>query len=102
MVAARGEMAATKGAKIMTRNAFLLTLVAFLASTTRARGGTPGVVDPPPQIVPVAPNRPPRGGDPVRPAPAPLLGAGLPAILAAGAALAGYRLWRRQRRRDDD
>jgi hypothetical protein len=30
------------------------------------------------------------------------LGAGLPAILAAGAALAGYRLWRRQRRRDDD
>jgi hypothetical protein len=30
------------------------------------------------------------------------LGAGLPAILAAGAALTGYRLWQRKRRRDDD
>lgn len=32
-----------------------------------------------------------------RPAPVPILGVGLPAFAAAGAALAGYRLWRRRR-----
>jgi hypothetical protein len=83
-----------------------LTLAAFLASTTRARGGTQGVVDLvpnlPSRIVPAIRNPPPRGGGPVRPAPAPLLGAGLPALLVAGAALTGYRLWRRKRRRDND
>ena len=32
-----------------------------------------------------------------RPAPVPLLGVGLPAFALAGAAVAGYRFWRRRR-----
>ncbi len=34
--------------------------------------------------------------------PAPLIGAGLPVIIVAGAALAGYRRWRRKARPTDD
>jgi hypothetical protein len=106
MVAASGDTVATKGAKTMTRNAFLLTLAAFLASTMRASADPPGIAraiqNVPSRIVPILRTPPPRGGGPVRPAPAPLLGAGLPAILVAGAALTGYRLWRRKQRRDND
>jgi hypothetical protein len=38
----------------------------------------------------------------VRGGPAPLIGAGLPVIVGAGAAFAGYRLWRRKVRRTDN
>jgi hypothetical protein len=34
--------------------------------------------------------------------PAPLIGAGLPVIIVAGAALAGYRRWRRKGRPTDN
>jgi len=79
----------------MTRKRFLLILLAFVASTAQPvhaqqRRGPP--FDPPPV------DRPPGPG---RGVPAPVLGAGLPAILGAGAALVGYRLWRRRRRSTD-
>jgi len=76
----------------MTRKHFLLALAAFVASMAKAADARPRF-DPPPV------ERPPRV---VRGAPAPVLGAGLPAIVIAGAALAGYRLWRRRGRSADD
>jgi hypothetical protein len=78
----------------MTRNRFLLTLAAFVASLAHpARAQKAPPFDPPPAELPPKPGK---GG------PAPLLGAGLPAIISAGAALVGYRLWRRKRRSPDD
>jgi hypothetical protein len=75
----------------MTRTRFLLTLAAFVASIPQladAQETTSTRYQPPPVT-----KRP--GG--VRGGPAPVLGAGLPAIVVAGGALAGYRLWRRRR-----
>jgi hypothetical protein len=63
----------------MTRISFVLTLSALVALTAE----------------PVAAAYT-RGG------PAPLIGAGLPVIIVAGAALAGYRRWRRKGRPTDD
>jgi hypothetical protein len=79
-------------AQVMTRTQFLATIAAFFASTASALGAPPGVppVNPPHD----APGR-------VRSGPAPVLGAGW-AIIAAGAALAGYALRRRRRRPTDD
>jgi hypothetical protein len=77
----------------MTRHRFLLTLAAFVASLAQPAGAQNGPPFDPPGPPPVPPGR---GG------PAPLLGAGLPAILSAGAALVGYQLWRRRRRPTDD
>jgi len=69
-------------------------LAALLASAATGAAAQPVRV--PPQNPPSdAPGR-------VRGTPAPLLGAGLPALIAAGAALAGWRLWRRQRGPIDD
>lgn len=74
----------------MTRARFLLTLAALLTSAATGAAARPVGVPPadPPDD---APGR-------VRGAPAPLLGAGLPAIITVGAALVGYRLWRRKQR----
>lgn len=78
----------------MTRAGFLAMLAALLASAATGAAAQPVRV--PPQNPPSdAPGR-------VRGTPAPLLGAGLPALIAAGAALAGWRLWRRQRGPIDD
>jgi hypothetical protein len=79
----------------MTRNRFLMTLAAFVASLAQPAGAQNGRPFDPPGPPPVPPGRG-RGG------PVPLLGAGLPAILSAGAALVGYQLWRRRRRSTDD
>lgn len=76
---------------MMSRIRFLLTLAAFLATTVQALGAPPGV--PPKDPPDDAPGH-------VRKAPAPVLGAGLAAIIAAGAA--GYGLWRRRRGSTDD
>ena len=72
----------------MTRVRFWLALAAFLAAPIEAMGAPPGVppIDPPDD----APGQ-------VRQAPAPVIGAGLPVIIVAGAAVIGYRLWRRRR-----
>jgi hypothetical protein len=45
---------------------------------------------------------PPTSGTYTRGGPAPLIGAGLPVIIVAGAALAGYRRWRRKGRPTDN
>jgi hypothetical protein len=89
----------------MTRLGFLLSLTAFLASTATAVGAPPRGVPPrnPPYDAPGHKRgKPPkdRGGG-ARAAPAPLLGAGLPAIIAVAAAV-GYRLWRRGQRPTDE
>jgi hypothetical protein len=70
----------------MTRARFLLALAALVASTAPAVAG--------PHVPPTDP--PDDAPGHVRTAPAPVLGAGLPAIAVGGAALVGYRLWRRR------
>jgi len=73
----------------MTRNGFLLTVAALVASTAQAVSAPPRGVPPqyPPQDAP---------GRIRRAAPAPVLGAGLSAIVVGGAALVGWWLRRRQ------
>jgi hypothetical protein len=79
----------------MTNRRKLLILASLLGTTAQA----PGRPGPPSNVPPI--QVPPRGRPPVF-VPAPLLGAGLPAIVAAGAAIAGYRLWRRRRQPSED
>jgi hypothetical protein len=81
----------------MTRSRFLMALAAFVASLAPLAKGQAGPPFDPPPV-----ERPPLGRGRGRGGPAPLLGAGLPAILSAGAALVGYGLWRRKQRSRDD
>jgi hypothetical protein len=78
----------------MTRMRFVWTLAAFVALAAQpVAAQTQSRFDPPPTTT-TNPNI--RGG------PAPVIGAGLPVIILAGAALAGYRLWRRKGRPTDN
>ena len=81
----------------MRKFRFLLTLAAFLAAAVPAMGAGPNV---PPNVPPVNPPHDAPGR--IHTAPAPVLGAGLAAIIAAGAVLAGYGLRRRKERSSDD
>jgi hypothetical protein len=76
----------------MTRNGFMLTIAAWVASTAQAVSAPPRGVPPanPPDDAP---------GRVRRAAPAPVLGAGLSAIVVGGAALVGW--WLRRRRPAD-
>jgi hypothetical protein len=76
----------------MTRMRFVLTLGALVALAAQ------------PVVAQSRYNPPPTttSGTYTRGGPAPLIGAGLPVIIVAGAALAGYRLWRRKGRPTDN
>jgi hypothetical protein len=81
-----------KGTKVKTRMRFVWTLVAFAALAAQPVAAQ-SRYDPPPTTTSKTYTR---GG------PAPVIGAGLPVIIVAGAALAGYRLWRRRGRSTDN
>jgi hypothetical protein len=72
----------------MTRIRLVLTLVALVALAAQPVAAQ-SRDNPPPTTT---------SGTSTRGGPAPLIGAGLPVIILAGAALAGYRLWRRKGR----
>ena len=78
----------------MTRMRFVLTLTAFVALAAQPVAAQSSF-DPPPTTSSATTVK-------VRGGPAPLIGAGLPVIIVAGAALAGYRLWRRKVRPTDN
>ena len=73
----------------MTRMRFVLILTALVALTAQP-------------VAAQSSDAPTASVTRVRGGPAPLIGAGLPVIIVAGAAFAGYRLWRRKVRPTDN